>query len=315
MTTKKERMSLHTILGAGGVIGSGLLRELGKTGEQIRLVGRNPRPAAGAKEVVAADLSDLQATMAAIAGSSVVYLTVGLKYDLQVWQDLWPKIMHNTIEACKRANAKLVFFDNVYMYGKVDGPMTEETPFNPCSRKGEIRARIATQVLEAVSSGSLTALIARAADFYGPHARTGVANVLVFDKLAKGQKAAVLANDSVRHSYTFTPEAAKALVVLAGRDSSWNQTWHLPTASDPPTGREFIEMVSKEFGIPARHTILRKWMIRVAGAFDPPIRELPEMLYQNESEYLFDSSKFTRAFGFTPTSYADGIRETVAAYR
>ena len=52
--------------------------------------------------------------------------------------------MSNSIEACKRAGAKLIFFDNVYMYGKAGGPMTEETPFNPCSKKGEIRAKIAS---------------------------------------------------------------------------------------------------------------------------------------------------------------------------
>ena len=85
--------------------------------------------------------------------------------------------MANTIEACKRAGAKLLFFDNVYMYGKVDGPMTEETPFNPCSKKGETRAAIATALIDEWKAGGLTAMIARAADFYGPGARNGVPNV------------------------------------------------------------------------------------------------------------------------------------------
>ena len=113
-----------------------------------------------------ADVSDLTQTINAV--SAVVYLPVGLKYDLKAWQALWPRIMDNTIEACKRARAKLIFFDNVYMYGKVSGPMTEETPFNPCAKKGEVRAQIATALLEQMKTGGLVALIARSADFYGP---------------------------------------------------------------------------------------------------------------------------------------------------
>ena len=250
----------------------------------------------------------------AVAGSSIVYLVAGLKYNLTVWKELWPKVMRNTIEACKKSGAKLVFFDNVYMYGRVSGPMTEETPFNPVSRKGELRASIVTMLLDEIQSGNLTALVARAADFYGPYAKTGVPNILIFDKLAKGGKASLLVNDAVRHSYTFTPDAAKALVTLISNEASWNQTWHLPTASDPPTGMEFVELVAKGFGVEPRYTILRKWMLQAAGLFDSTIRELPEMLYQSEFEYLFDSSKFSKAFGVEATSYVEGVRQTVGTY-
>src|SRR5258708_5236077 len=164
---------MQTILGAGGAIGTELLDELLRARRPVRLVARNPKPVAGA-ETLSADLSSLDQAVRAVAGSSVVHLVVGLKYDSEIWRELWPRIMSNTIEACKRANAKLIFFDNVYMYGKVDGRMTEQTPFNPCSRKGEVRARIATTLLDEIKAGRLTALIARAADFYGPRVRTSV---------------------------------------------------------------------------------------------------------------------------------------------
>src|ERR1700681_4026617 len=178
-----------TILGAGGAIANELVGEVARNGESIRLVSRNPKLVAGATEIVAADLTILEETVRAVAGSRVAFLVAGLKYDVTVWREHWPRIMRNAIEAAKRANARLVFFDNVYMYGKVDGAMTEETPFRPCSKKGEIRAEIATTLLTEMQAGSLTALIARSADFYGPHARTGVPNVLVFDNFAKGKKA------------------------------------------------------------------------------------------------------------------------------
>jgi len=128
-----------TILGSGGAIGSELVKHL-TTGEPVRLASRNPKLVPGAAETVAADLSNFDDTLRAVSGSRVAFLLAGLKYDLNVWRELWPRIMHNAIEACKRSNTRLVFFDNVYMYGKVEGVMTEETPFRPSSKKGEIRA-------------------------------------------------------------------------------------------------------------------------------------------------------------------------------
>lgn len=304
-----------TLLGAGGVIGNDLAKELAGAGERVRLVSRNPKPVAGAAETFAADLSELNQTVRAVAGSSVVHLLAGLKYDIREWTALWPRIMSNAIEACKRAGAKLAFFDNVYMYGRVEGTMTEETPFRPCSRKGEIRARVATTLLDETKAGNLTALIARAADFYGPGAKNSVANRLVFEKLAVGERAMCLVSDAQPHSYTYTPDAAKALVLLTRSEQAWNQTWHLPTAPQPPTGREFIQMVAGEFGIEPRYQVLNRLMLRVAGLFDRTVAESYEMLYQNDSPYVFESTKFARAFACEPASYADGVGLTAVAYK
>ena len=223
--------------------------------------------------------------------------------------------MANTIEACKRANAKLIFFDNVYMYGRVAGAMTEDTPFNPTSKKGEIRARVASTLIKEWNSGSLTAMIARAADFYGPDARNGMANVLVFEPMSKKQKAMCLVNDALAHSYTYTPDAAEALVTLAGAESAWNQTWHMPTAPNPPTGKEFITQAAEAMGAAPKYRVLHPLMVRIFGWFNPVVSEIHEMLYQNDSPYLFDSLKYARAFGFKPTPYAEGIRATAASYR
>jgi nucleoside-diphosphate-sugar epimerase len=281
----------------------------------VRLVGRNPRLVQGATEAVSADISNLDQTISAVSGSTVVHLVVGLKYDVSVWRELWPRIMGNAIEGCKRANARLIFFDNVYMYGKVSGPMTEDTPFNPCSKKGEIRAQIATTLLNEIKAGKLNAMIARSADFYGPHAKTSVPNILVFDKFAKRATASWLVNDSVPHSYTYTPDAAKSLALLADSESAWNQTWHVPTAPNPPAGKEFIKMVAKEFGVEPKYRVLSRPLLKVAGWFDSNVRGSYEMLYQSDSQYLFDSTKFSKAFSFEPISYAEGVRRTASAYK
>jgi nucleoside-diphosphate-sugar epimerase len=308
-------MALTTILGAGGPISNGLVKIFSANGIPLRLVSRNPKPQAGA-EVVAADIADLQQAIKAVAGSSVVHLLIGLKYDLKIWQELWPRIMTNAIEASKRAGAKLLFFDNVYMYGKVDGPMTERTPYAPVSKKGEIRAQIANTLMEEAKQGRLTAMIARAADFYGPaDAQHGMPNVLVFDALAKGSKPSWLINAAVPHSLTFTPDAARGAAMLAERDSAWNQVWHLPTAAPAPTGKELIAMAAPAFGVKPRHKILNRGMIKVGGWFNPLVRELYEMLYQYDSPYIFDSSKFAGEFGFAGTPYAEGIQVAARSFR
>ncbi len=304
---------VSTILGAGGAIGNELAAILAAKNAPFRLVGRNPKPVAGA-EVFAADLSDLEQTVAAVSGSDVVFLLAGLKYDLAVWRELWPRIMTNAIEACKRAQAKLVFFDNVYMYGKVDHPMTEQTPYAPSSKKGEIRAAIATELMDQVKAGNLTATIARSADFYGPRIKTGVPNLLVFEPFATGGTASWLVNDAVPHSLTFTPDAARGVAMLAERESAWNQVWHLPTAPDPPTGKAFVEMAAARFGVKPKYRVLGKPLLRVVGLFDPQVRESYEMLYQSEAPYLFDSTKFAKEFGFAGTPYSEGIRIAAESY-
>ena len=307
-------MALTTILGAGGTISNELVKILSANHTPFRLVGRNPRPETG-REVVTADITDLDQTIRAVAGSSVVHLLVGLKYDAKVWQALWPRIMANVIEACKRAQAKLMFFDNVYMYGRVDGPMTEETPYSPVSKKGEIRARIATTLMNEVKAGSLTAMIARAADFYGPDTKNSGLNILVFDAFVKGSTASWLVNDHVPHSLTFTPDAARGVAMLVERELAWNQVWHLPTSAPAPTGKELIQMSARAFGVEPKYRVLNRPMLKVVGLFNPMVREMYEMLYQNDSPYWFDSTKFASEFGFAGTPYGDGIRISVNSYK
>jgi nucleoside-diphosphate-sugar epimerase len=128
---------MQVILGAGGVIGNGLATELKKFTGAVRLAARNPEKVNPEDELVKTDLTLFPDVDRAVKGSDVAYLTAGLPYKTSVWQQQWPQIMRNTIDACKKHGVKLVFFDNVYLYGLVDGAMTESTPVNPSSKKGK----------------------------------------------------------------------------------------------------------------------------------------------------------------------------------
>lgn len=301
----------HTILGAGGAIGLPLANLLISQGLPVRLASRKAAPFFTA-ESIACDLLSFQDTLHAVQGSDVVYLLAGLQYNYSVWQAQWPVIMNNCIRACKETGAKLVFFDNVYMYGKVDGKMTETTPYNPCSKKGEVRAKIARMLEDEMRSGALKALIARSADFYGPNtAKTSILSILLLDKLFHGKKPQWSGNATVPHSLTYTPDAAKGVQLLAATDSAFGQIWHLPTMNPALTGEGYTQLAADILQTSAKPMVIKTWMMKALGMFDQTVKELAEMQYQFDYPYYFDSTKFEKAFNFTPTSYRDGMIEAI----
>jgi nucleoside-diphosphate-sugar epimerase len=240
----------------------------------------------------------------------------GLQYNIKVWRDQWPKIMRNVINACKENGSKLVFFDNVYLYGRVEGWMTEETPANPSSKKGEVRAGIARMLMEESKAGNLQALIARSADFYGPDSPLSFVNVMVFENLRKNKTPQWMVDADKRHSFTFTPDAGKATALLGNTDWAYNQVWHVPTDHDVLTGREFTRLAAVEFGKdPGKLMVVSKIMLQMLGLFIPVLNESIEMLYQNRYDYLFDSSKFQKAFNQPLIRYPEGVKITAESMK
>jgi len=297
---------MQTILGAGGAIGLDLAAELTKYTDKVRLVGRNPKHVVGDEDLFKADLLDQQKVYESLEGSEIAYLVAGLPYKTSVWQTQWQRVMNNVIEACIRNKCKLVFFDNVYMYGKVDGAMTEDTPVNPCSKKGEIRAYIAEMLMSTADSGEIDAQIARSADFYGPKALNTASYMLILDKFKNKKKASWIINDKAIHSATFTPDAAKATALLGNTADAYNQIWHLPTDPEPITGKQFIELAAEAFSVEPRYNVLSMFMLKMVGLFKSDIKEILEMMYQQEFDYYFDSSKFNDRF-FKATKYREGL--------
>jgi nucleoside-diphosphate-sugar epimerase len=303
---------MQTILGANGTIGKELSKYLPAYTNDIRQVSRNPKKVNATDHTVSADLLDYLQTEKAVAGSDIVYLVAGLKYDTKIWQVQWPKIMRNTIDACKLHNSKLVFFDNVYAYGHVAGAMTEETPFNPTSRKGEIRARIATMLLDEIKSKNISGMIVRSADFYGPGVSQSVTHSTVTERLKKGKTPQWIGDPKAFHSFTFTPDAGQTLAILGNTPAAFNQSWHALTSSEKITGEQYVKMASSAMGLAYNGVNnVSKFTVRMLGLFVPTLREFVEMMYQFEYDYIFDSSKTENFLGFPPTSYKTGIAESV----
>lgn len=304
---------MQTILGAGGAVAIELAKELKKYTNKIRLVSRNPQKINADDELLPANLLDKAAVEKAVEGSDVVYLTAGLKYDIKVWQRDWPLIMQNVIDACVKHHAKLVFFDNVYSYAPDEIPdMTEESRMAPVTKKGKVRANLVRNIFDSVKNNGLTAMITRSADFYGANVSTGFLNIGVINNLKKNKKAFWQSDVNRIHSFTYVPDAAKAVALLGNTPDAYNQTWHLPTSSEKWTGKDFINQVAAQLNVRPRYYILSKFIISLLGFFSSDIRELNEMQYQNDQDYFFDSRKFQQRFSFNPTSYEEGIRQSVS---
>jgi nucleoside-diphosphate-sugar epimerase len=302
---------MQTILGAGGIIANELAKELHKNfTKDIRLVGRNPKKVNDSDTLFAADLLNAQQTADAVKGSEIVYLTAGLPYNSKIWHDQWHILMQNVIDACVLHKAKLVFFDNVYMYGQVKGTMTENTPFNAVSIKGKARAKTAQMLLDVIKNKQITAMICRAPEFYGPRNTLSGTNATIFDNIKKHKKLQVLLNDSVLRTLIYTPDAGRATALLGNKPDAYNQTWHLPCDTNRLNLKDFIALCSKVYGSELKYTILKPWLLKIIGLFVPFIKEIIELLYQWEQDYIFDCSKFNKRFpDFKTTTLEDGITE------
>ncbi len=304
---------MQTILGSGGAIGVELAKALKKYTNEIRLVSRHPQKVNPTDQIMSADLLNPEEVRKAVEGSSVAYVTVGFQYNVKVWKASWPRFITSVIRACEEFQCKMVFFDNIYMYDAnyLNG-MTEETPVNPCSKKGKIRAEIAKMIMDEVAAGRLNALIARSADFYGPKIKgTSVLTETVFKNLSAGKRALWMSSVNFKHAYTYTPDASKATALLGNTADAYGQVWHLPTADNPYTGREWIETIATELGVDAKIQVMPKFMLRLVGLFVPIMREMVEMMYQYDRDYVFNSDKFEQQFDFKPTPYIKGIREII----
>jgi nucleoside-diphosphate-sugar epimerase len=306
---------MQTILGAGGAIGTELAKALLVYTDQIRLVSRNPKRINESDQLFPADLSDADQVDQAIEGSEIVYLTVGFEYKIKVWQEKWPKLMRAVIASCKKHHSKLVFFDNIYLYDRSEiAHMSENSLINPSSKKGRVRAEIAKMLTDEIENKTLTALIARSADFYGPGAGNNITQIII-DNFKNHKKASWLASADKLHNFTYTPDAGVATALLGNTPEAFNQVWHLPTSHQKMTGKQWIGTIAKEMNVAPRFQVLPVWMMGLLGIFMPQIKELRDIAYQSDQDYFFDSTKFEDWFAMHPSPVETGIRETVKSFR
>ena len=305
-------MPENVIFGTGP-LGLAVARHLVAAGKQVRLVNRsgNARAPQGA-EVVAADATDLAASRTVCEGAAVVYHCATGAYGR--WAQFLPPLMNGIIEGASAAHAKLVYGDNLYAYGPVGGPITEELPYRPIGPNTRTRADVANTLMSAHAAGRVLATIGRASDFYGPYARQSTAGDGVFAHALAGKAAQVLGDVDTPHTYTFIDDFASGLVTLGQHDEALGEVWHLPSA-ETVTTRHFVEMVFAKLQRPAKLRPAPKLAITLLALFVPPMAAVKETAYQREQPWVVDHSKFSRAFGSRPTPHEQAISQTLDWFR
>jgi nucleoside-diphosphate-sugar epimerase len=303
---------LHVVLGAGP-LGLAVARHLAARGDRVRAAARSARAEVPeGVEVVGADLAVAADARQACEGAAVVYHCVNPPY--AKWPELHPPLMDAAIEGAAAAGARLVFGDNLYAYGPVDGPLTEDLPYRAQGPNGRVRAQIAETLLRAHGSGRIQATIGRGSDFFGPHAYESTVGGRVFARAVEGKPAQVLGNPDLPHSVTYIEDFGRALVTLGERDEALGEVWHIPNA-ETVTLRSFVQMVFESAGRPARLRAAPRWGIALAALFNPTLRAVKEQTYQSQRPWVVDSTKFERTFDWTATPLRDAVAATVAWFR
>lgn len=308
----------HLIVGAGP-IGRMTAQALLASGARVTLASRStPLPETTVPHVCL-DARDGAALMQAAQGAGYIHLTLGLRYQSATWERDWPRIMNHAIAAATQNQAGLVWFDNVYAYGPAPlrVPMDEDHALHPPSRKGRVRAQLLQLLADAGQQRGLRWLVARSADFYGPGAmRQSMLYVLAMQRQVHGRAAWWLGDPDALHSFTYAPDAARAMVRLTLDAGAWLQAWHLPTAAPACSARELLALSAHLLEAPDTVRAVAPAWTRLGSLLVPALREVSEMLYQFRQDYVFSSARFQRRYpDFHITPYRDGIAATAAALR
>ncbi|BBZ25846.1 NAD-dependent dehydratase [Mycolicibacterium madagascariense] len=306
---------MQTILGANGQIAQELAHYLhDDVAEDIRLVSRHPAKVHDTDQPFPANLMDADATAAAVAGSDVAYLTVGLPLDSTLWEKQFPVMMANTIAACQKHGTKLVFFDNTYMYPRTSAPQVEDTPFEPVGRKATVRARIANMLLDEMRAGTIEAAICRAPEFYGPGKTQSLTNSAVFDRIRQNKRPMIPVSADTKRTLIWTPDASRGMGLIGNTPDAFGQTWHLPIDPARLTYAQMIDICSDVTGRRIRYTTVPEIAFMIGGWFNAAVEEASELLPRYRDDNVFDSSKFAARFPeYTVTTYREGIAAILGA--
>ncbi len=306
-------MDRHIVIGSG-VIGSATAHLLAEQGHEVRVISRSGGTARPGIEHVALDVADATALRAATAGAAAIYNCVNPPYHR--WLTDWPSMAASMLDAAEAADAVYVLMGNLYGYGPVDRPMTEEMPLASPAPKAQVRVRMWEDALALHRAGRVRVAEARASDYFGPDALgTSHLGDRFVPPLLAGKTIRVVGDPDAAHSFTYVPDIARTLVRLGTDERAWGRAWHVPTAP-PLSRREIAARMARAAGV-ATPTVkqIPWWTIRAAGLVQPLMRELEVVRYQWDAPFVVDSSAYTSTFGEQPTDVDTACAETIRWWR
>ncbi|MCX7782757.1 MAG: NAD-dependent epimerase/dehydratase family protein [Meiothermus sp.] len=303
---------LHVIFGTGP-LGSSVAEELIQRGRAVRMINRSGQARVAGAETVAGNAYSLEFTRRVTEGAAVVYQCTQPAYHR--WAEEFPALQASILEGAAANKARLVIADNLYMYGDPhDQAIHEDSPENPHTKKGRVRKAMADAALAAHQAGKLQVALSRPSHYFGPGYE--VTGDMVFKKALRGQAMQFLGRLDQPHSFSYVPDAGRAMAVLGTSEQGWGQVW-IPPVQPALTQLELAQKIWHEAGQTGQPKTLAlgRLMTQLAGLFVPTIREAVEMLYEFEKPYVVDASRFERTFGVKATPMDEAIRQTLEHYR
>jgi nucleoside-diphosphate-sugar epimerase len=298
----------HVVLGAGPV-GRAVVTALNARGIEPTVVTRSGTAVDGATSR-AADVTDPAALGAALAGAEVVYQCAQPAYHR--WPEEFPALQASVVEAAEAAGVLLVVAENLYGYGPVDAPITQDLPLQATTRKGAVRARLWRELAEAHAAGRVRVVAGRASDFFGPGVDESAVGSRFFGPLVKGKVVRVPGDPDRLHTYTYVVDFGEALVRLSETPEAWGQAWHVPNAPAVST-RAFGEQAAAIAGTSLRMRPAARWQLRLLGRLVPAVDEVVEMLYEFEHDWVVDHTPYATLIGNHATPLPEALATTVAA--
>lgn len=302
----------HTVIGTGP-LGLALIEELLLKGYNVKAVNRST-PSELPLEVpfIQCDILNMEETKKAVEDAAVVYHCIGLPYDY--WATDYPTIMQNLISLAEQYLFKIVYADNLYAYGPQNKPLVENMICRPNGIKTQVRADVATQLMNAAKNGKITATIGRGADFFGPRVKNATLGQRVFQHLLQDKPVELLGNPNKLHAHIYINDFAKGLVILGEEQRANNEVWHIPHPH-PVTTKQLVEEAASQLKVKPKYKIANKLLVSFIGLFNPEMKHFKELTYQTCVDFIVCSDKFKQTFIFENTDYTQAINETLSWYR
>lgn len=298
-----------------GPVGAAVTQRLLAEGAAVRVAQRRrPAELPPQAEFIPCDLLNEEAVRIAVADTTQVVLAAGFPYVGKVWSEAWPRAMRHVLAACQAAGARLVFVDNLYMYGPQTAALVETMPLTDRGRKPAARAAVTRLWQEASKAGRVRVAALRAPDFYGPGVANSHLGRSVFDSLAKGRAATLLVDPDMPHDFAYVPDFARGIAsLLAAEDDAVGQAWHLPCAPTR-TPRGIVALAAASLAVKLRVRHIPFALQTLLSPVVPFFREMAEMRFQWDRPYRVDAARFSARFWADATPFEEGVEATTGSF-
>jgi nucleoside-diphosphate-sugar epimerase len=312
MSSNKKQ--IHAVAGSSGAMGSAVVKELQKRGEIVKTFARKSY---GNPDTIILDPFDQEQLKKELQNVDNYFLCIGLPYSGKFWLENWPKLIQATIEACIHTKTKLIFLDNIYMYGPSPLPIPFDETYSQevTSLKSKARKIVADLILDAIAKRGLKAILARSASFYGPNVINSSLYTSFIDRMLACKNPQTIFNPNIPITYAFTDDNAKAMVDLAFHEEAIGQVFHLPVG-EPITLEEIVKVCNKILNANFKLSVMPKFLFKILSMIIPLFKEIKEVVYQYEDPYTMSFDKFKKLFpNFKVTSYEEGLEKMIESFQ